>query len=261
MSSESTSTSILGREGLSGLRPVFRREFRSYFSSPLGYIFIVLFLVASGWLMVSRDFGRFLELREATLDSLFTFIPWLLVVLVPAVAMRLWAEERKSGTVELLLTMPVSLPGSYLGKFLAGWLFLTLSIALTWPAIWQVVRLGDPDWGHILVGYLACVLTAGAFLAVGMLFSAASKNQVVAFILAVAASVAFLLFGLPQTQEFVGKWLGGYPEQLVASLSLLDHFETLTRGLIELRSILFFAVFTIGWLIAGMLVLQRTKTV
>ncbi len=242
-----------------GWRPVFRREFKSYFSSPLGYIFVVIFLVASGFLMVSRDFGRFLELREASLDPLFTYIPWLLVVLVPAVAMRLWAEERKTGMVELLLTLPVTLPGAYLGKFLAGLLFLAVSLLFTWPAVFQVARLGNPDWGPIVCGYLACLLAAAAFLAVGMLFSALSKNQVVAFILAVAASVLFLLFGLPQAQEAIGR-LGGYPEQIVASLSLIDHFETMTRGLLELRGLLFFVLFTACWLIAGMVVLQRTKT-
>lgn len=247
-------------ERFAGLRSVLRREFHSYFSSPIGYIFVVIFLVASGYLMVSRDFGRFLELREANLDALFTYIPWLLVVMVPAVAMRLWAEERKTGTVELLLTLPVTLEGAYLGKFLAAWGFLTVTIFLTWPAVFQVARLGDPDWGTIFAGYLACVLSAGAFLATSMLFSALSKNQVVAFILAVTACVAFLLVGLPQTQEFVGKWLGGYPEQIVSGLSLIDHFETMTRGLIELRALLFYAVFTIAWLISGMVVLNQTKT-
>ena len=148
-----------------GLRAVFRRELRSYFSSPLGYIFLIIFAASSGYLMVSRDFGRFLELREANLDSLFTYLPWLFVVLVPAVAMRLWAEERKSGMVELLLTLPVTLEGTYLGKYLAGWCFLGFSILLTWPAVFQVARVGDPDWGAILCGYLASMLTAGAFLA------------------------------------------------------------------------------------------------
>jgi ABC-2 type transport system permease protein len=243
-----------------GWRAVCRRELQGYFASPIGYIFIVIFLVASGYLMVSRDFGRFLDLREASLDPLFTYIPWILVVMVPAVSMRLWAEERKSGTIELLLTLPVTLEGAYLGKFLAALGFLALSIFLTWPATLQVMRLGDPDWGAIAAGYAACLLTAAAFLAIGMLFSALTKNQVVAFILAVAASVAFLLAGLPETQEAVGAWLGGYPAQLVESLSLIDHFEAMTRGLIELRTLLFFVVFTLGWLVAGVFVLRQTKT-
>ena len=242
-----------------GMRPVFRREFKAYFSSPLGYVFIVIFLVASGFLTLSRDFGRLLELRQADLAPFFNYLPWLFVVLVPAVAMRLWAEERKTGTVELLLTLPVTLQGAYLGKFLAGWSFLGLSLLLTWPVVLQVARLGDPDWGAILGGYFGSALVAAAFLAVGMLFSALSRNQVVAFILGVAASALFLLLGLPQTLEVLGNLLGGYVEQLFAGLSLVDHFETLSRGLMEFRSLLFFALFTLGWLVCGMLVLDRTR--
>lgn len=244
---------------LTGIGPVVRREFKAYFSSPLGYVFIVIFLVSSGFLTLSRDFGRLLELRQADLEPFFRYIPWLFVVLVPAVAMRLWAEERKSGTVELLLTLPVTLEGAYLGKFLAGWGFLVLSTLLTWPVALQVARLGDPDWGAVFSGYLACALTAAAFLAVGMLFSAASTNQVVAFILGVAACALFLLLGLPQTLEVLGRLAGGYVEQLFGALSLVDHFDTLSRGLLEMRSLLFFALFTLGWLAGGMLVLDRTR--
>lgn len=246
-------------ERLTGWRAVFRREFRSYFSSPLGYIFLVVFLVGSGYLMVSRDYGRFLELREANLDPLFGYLPWLFVVIVPAVAMRLWAEERKSGTIELLLSLPITLEGAYLGKFLAGWSFLAVALAGTWPAVLQVSRLGDPDFGPIVAGYVAALLAAAAFLAVGMLFSALARNQVVAFILAAAASVLFLLVGLPQTQEFVGRWLGGYAADLVASASLIDNYEVLTRGLLDLGSILYFMVFTLAWLIGGMVVLRESK--
>lgn len=245
--------------GLTGLAPVYRREFKAYFSSPLGYVFIVIFLLASGFLTLSRDFGRLLELRQADLAPFFNYLPWLFVVLVPAVAMRLWAEERKTGTVELLLTLPVTLQGAYLGKFLAGLTFLTLSLILTWPVIFQISRLGDPDWGAIVGGYLASVLAAGAFLAIGMAFSAMTRNQVVAFILGVAVSATFLLLGLPETLETLGRLLGGYVEQLFTGLSLVDHFETLSRGLLEFRSLAFFALFTIGWLVCGMVVLDRTR--
>lgn len=249
----------MSAQTLTGLKAIFKRELRGYFSSPLGYIFIVIFLVASGWLTVSRDFGRFLELRQAALDPFFTYVPWLFVVLVPAVAMRLWAEERKTGTVELLFTLPVTLEASYLGKFLAGWSFLAFSLLLTWPLVWQVARLGDPDWGVLFAGYLGCVLLAGAYLSIGMLFSAITKNQVVAFILGTAVTVIFLLVGLPQSLEFVGNYFGGYAEQVLLSLSLADHFETLTRGLLELGSIVFFVAFTVGWLVAGMVALDRIK--
>ena len=242
-----------------GLGAVFRREFRGYFASPVGYIFIVIFLVASGWLTLSRDFGRFLELRQASLDSFFTYIPWLFVVLVPAVAMRLWAEERKTGTVELLFTLPITLEASYLGKFLAGWCFLGFSLLLTLPLVFQVAWLGDPDWGTLFTGYLGCLLLAAAYLAIGMAFSALTKNQVVAFILGTAATVIFLLLGLPQTLEAIGGLFGGYIEQVMASLSVTDHFETLTRGLVEFSTLMFFLAFTTGWLVCGMLVLDRTK--
>ena len=244
---------------LTGLNAVFKREFQGYFSSPLGYIFVVIFLLASGYLAVSRDFGRFLELRQASLLPFFKYVPWIFVVLVPAVAMRLWAEERKTGTVELLLTLPVTLEASYLGKFLAGLSFLGFSLSLTLPMVYQVARLGNPDWGVVLTSYLAAVLVAASFLAIGMLFSALTKNQVVAFILGVAACVVFLILGLPQSQEFVGRLFGGYCENVVASLSLIDHFDALTRGLIELRGFVYFVCFTGFWLISGMLVLRQTK--
>ncbi|MEM6457045.1 MAG: ABC transporter permease [Acidobacteriota bacterium] len=244
---------------LTGLGSIFRREFRGYFASPLGYIFVVIFLIASNWLALSRDFGRFLELREATMTPLFTYMPWLFVVLVPAVAMRLWAEERKSGTVELLFTLPVTLEGAYLGKFLAGWTFLAFSLLLTTPFALQVARLGDPDWGTIVAGYLGCLLLAAAFLAIGMLFSALTDNQVVAFILGTAVSMLFLVAGLPQSQQALGATFGAYPEELLASLSIIDHFDAFTHGLVPLGSLAFFVLFTAGWLAGGMLVLDRTK--
>jgi ABC-2 type transport system permease protein len=242
-----------------GFSAVFRRELAGYFASPLGAIFIVIFLLASGYLTVSRDFGRFIELRQASLDPFFSAIPWIFVVLVPAVAMRLWAEERKSGTVELLLTLPVTLPGAYLGKFLAGLAFLGLSLVLTAPVAWQAERLGNPDWGVIATGYLGCLLTAAAYLAIGMAFSSATRSQVVAFILGVAGCVVFLLIGLPQSQQLIGSLLGGWVEQIVASLSVVDHFDALRRGLVGLGTLFFFVAFTVGWLAAGMLVLDRTK--
>jgi len=241
---------------------VFRREFSGYFSTPMGYIFLVIFLLASGYLMIARDYGSFIELRQASMDSFFRFIPWIYVVLVPAVAMRLWAEERKTGTIELLFTLPITLQGSYLGKFLAGWAFLLVGLGLTFPTVIQVERLGSPDWGVIIVGYFGCALLAGVFLAIGMFFSAATKNQVVAFILGVTASVIFLVIGLPQSLEVIGNtWLlGGYLEQVVAAMSLSDHFGTLTRGLLEFRSLFFFILMTLGWLVSGMLLLDRAKS-
>lgn len=248
-------------EQFTGLKSVLKREFHGYFSTPMGYIFLVIFLLASGYLMISRDYGAFIELRQASMAPFFRFIPWIYVVLVPAVAMRLWAEERKTGTIELLFTLPITLQGSYLGKYLAGWSFLTVGLGLTFPVVIQVTRLGSPDWGVIIVGYLGCTLLAGIFLAIGMFFSATTKNQVVAFILGVTASVIFLVIGLPQSLEVIGNTflLGGYLEQVVSAMSLADHFGTLTRGLLEFRSLFFFIIMTLGWLVSGMLLLDRTK--
>ncbi len=153
----------------------------------------------------------------------------------------------------------MTLEASYLGKFLAGWCFLIFSLVLSVPLVMQVARLGDPDWGVIFTGYLGCALLAGCYLAIGMLFSAITKNQVVAFILGTAATVLFLIVGLPQSLETIGNRLGGYAEQVFLSLSMADHFDTLTRGLIELGTLAFFLVFTAGWLLCGMLALDRTK--
>jgi len=242
-----------------GFKSIFKREFKGYFASPLGYIFVVIFLLSSSYLALSRDFGRFLELRQASMNSFFTYIPWIFVILVPAVAMRLWAEERKTGTIELLFTLPITLEGAYFGKFLAGLTFLSFSLLLTVPMVFQVARLGDPDWGPIITGYLGCFLLAATFLSIGMLFSALTKNQVVAFILGITACMIFLIIGLPQTLESVGNLLGTYPEQLLTGLSISDHFNTLTRGLVELRSIAFFVVVTAVCIFSGMTVLDQTK--
>ncbi|CAM2067620.1 ABC transporter permease subunit [Sulfidibacter corallicola] len=244
-----------------GLSAIFKREFKAYFATPLGYIFLVIFLMASGWLTVARDFGQFLELRQASLVSFFSYLPHIFVVLVPAVAMRLWAEERKTGTVELLFTLPVTLQGSYLGKFLAGWAFLGVALALTFPVVIWVSVLGSPDWGTIVTGYFGSFLLAGAFLSIGMLFSALTKNQVVSFILSVAASVFLLSLGLPQVLEAIGSiaGVGGYLEQLFSALSLIDHFQSLMRGLLELRTVAFFVVLIGGWLGCGMMLLNQLK--
>ncbi len=242
-----------------GFKPVFTREFKGYFASPLGYIFVVIFLLASSYLALSRDFGRFLELRQASMISFFAFIPWIFVILVPAVAMRLWAEERKTGTIEILFTLPITLEGAYLGKFLAGLCFLGFSLLLTTPMVFMTAYLGDPDWGPIFTGYLGCFLLGAAFLSIGMLFSALTKNQVVAFILGITASVIFLILGLPQTLQVVNSFFGAYPEQLLASLSITDHFGSLTRGLLEFRSLAFFVIMTAIWLFGGIVVLNQTK--
>src|SRR5436305_2593225 len=167
---------------------IFRRELRGYFATPLAYLFIVIFLVLAG--VLTFFVGNFFDRGQADLQPFFTFHPWLYLVLIPALSMRLWAEERKSGTIELFLTLPISMMAAVLGKFLAAWAFAGIALALTFPFWLTVNYLGTPDNGVILASYIGSFLMAGGFLAIGACLSALTKNQVIAFV--VTAAVCFL---------------------------------------------------------------------
>ena len=189
------------------VRAVARRELAGYFSTPVAYVFIVIFLAMASAL--TFYVGAFFERQQASLEAFFSFHPWLYLFLIPAVAMRLWAEERKSGTIELLMTMPMSTTAAVLGKFLAAWLFVAVALALTFP-LWITVNiLGEPDNGVILAGYLGSLLMAGAFLAIGSCLSAITRNQVVAFILAAAVSFLLCMAGLELVQDGVRALFSG----------------------------------------------------
>ena len=236
---------------------VFRRELASYFSTPLAYVFIVIFLVLAG--AFTFYLGGFYQRGQADLLPFFDFHPWLYLFLVPAVAMRLWAEERKSGTIELLLTLPLSMWQAVLGKFLAAWAFIGLALALTFPLWITVNYLGDPDNGVILAGYIGSLLMAGAFLAIGACLSAATRNQVVAFILTVATCFVLLLAGYPLVMDAVGAVAGRGVAEAIAQLSFLTHFSAISRGVLDLRDLLFFLL-TIGfWLYACAVVIDLKK--
>lgn len=244
---------------MNGVITVLRRELSGYFATPVAWVFIVIFLV----LATSFTFylGGFYERGIADLRPFFNYHPWLYLFLVPAVAMRLWAEERKSGTVELLLTLPITVAQAIVGKFLAAWLFLGLALVLTFP-IWITVNyLGDPDNGVIVATYLGSWLTAGAYLAIGSCMSALTKNQVVAFVLAVVVSFGFLVSGLPIVLEVFQQGLN-LPQGLIdgiANLSLLSHFDSISQGLVELRDLVFFALMIAFWLLATLIVLELRK--
>ncbi len=239
------------------IRAIFAREFLGYFTTPVAYVFLFVFVALAGAL--TFYIGNFFDRNQADLDAFFTFHPWLYLFLVPAISMRLWAEERKSGTVELLLTMPVSLWDAVLGKFLAAWLFAGIALLLTFP-IWITVNLlGDPDNGAIAAGYIGSVMMAGAYLAIGSCFSAATKNQVVAFVL--AAAVCFL-FTLGGTNLVLGFFSGFLPQALVdliASFSFLNHFEQMRKGVIELRDVVFFVSLMAVFLFANTTILDMEK--
>ena len=207
------------------IRSIFRRELGSYFATPLAYVFVLIFLVAAS--AMAFQLGRLFERGQADLQPFFTFHPWLYLLLVPAVAMRLWAEERRSGTIELLLTQPITLWQAVMGKFLAAWAFMGIALALTFP-IWITINyLGDPDNGAIAAAYFGSLLMAGGFLAVGSCMSALTRNQVVAFVLAVAVCFVLLLIGYPAVLDAVSGWAPSLLIDTLASLSFYTHFESL----------------------------------
>ena len=242
---------------MSPVLAIFRRELASYFATPVAYVFIVIFLVLAG--AFTFYLGGFYERGQADLQPFFSFHPWLYLFLVPAVSMRLWSEERKSGTIELLLSLPVTMWQAVAGKFLAAWAFLGIALALTFP-IWLTVNyLGDPDNGVIFAGYLGSFLMAGAFLAIGACLSAATRNQVIAFILTAAVCFVLLLAGFPLVLDFVRAVAPQAVVDAIASLSFLTHFAAITKGVIDLRDVLFFLL-TIGfWLYASAVVIDLKK--
>ena len=219
---------------------IMRRELASYFATPLAYVFIFIFLVLAN--AFTYYLGGFYEHGQADLDAFFTFHPWLYLFLIPAIAMKLWAEERKSGSIELLMTQPVSLRDAVLGKFLAAWLFTALALALTFPLWITVNYLGHPDNGAILAAYLGSLMLAGGFLAVGSCMSALTRNQVVAFILGVVVCFAFLLAGFPLVLDAFRAWAPQWLVDVIASLSFLTHYESIMKGVIDVRDLLYFAM-------------------
>ncbi len=219
---------------------ILRRELASYFATPLAYIFILIFLVLAN--AFTFYLGDFYQRGQADLKPFFAFHPWLYLFLIPALSMRLWAEERKSGTIELLMTLPVKTWEAVLGKYLAAWLFTGVALALTFP-IWITVNyLGSPDNGVIFASYLGSLLLAGGFLAVGSCMSALTRSQVVAFILGVAACFVLLLAGYPLVLDAFQGWAPQALVKAIASLSFLTHFQSITRGVLEARDVLYFAM-------------------
>lgn len=236
---------------------ITRRELAGYFATPVAYVFLVIFLALSG--AFTFYLGNFFERGQADLQSFFTFHPWLYLFLIPAIAMRLWAEERKTGSIELLMTLPVTLWDAVIGKFLAAWAFAGLALALTFPLWITVNYLGDPDNGAILAAYVGSFLMAGGFLAIGSCMSALTRNQVIAFILGVVACFVFLLAGFPLVLDAVRAWAPQLLVDAIASLSFLTHFESISKGVIDVRDLLFFAMLIGFFLFATGVVLDARK--
>ncbi|HET7360082.1 MAG TPA: ABC transporter permease subunit [Rhodanobacteraceae bacterium] len=242
---------------MSAVVAVMRRELRSYFVTPLAYVFIVIFLLLAGAL--TFYLGDFYERGLADLQPFFAFHPWLYLFLVPALSMRLWAEERKAGTMELLLTLPITAGQAMLGKFFAAWIFIALALVLTFPFWLTVNYLGNPDNGVILAGYLGSLLMAGAYLAVGCCVSTLTRSQVVAFILTAAVCFVLLQAGQPLVLDAVAGFLPPAATAAVADLSLLHHFDAIARGVLDLRDVAYFVLSIGAWLVAGVLLLNLRR--
>jgi ABC-2 type transport system permease protein len=224
--------------GLRAVRAVAKRELASYFASPVAYVFLVIFLLLTGFLTFTA--GAFFERGEASLASFFAWHPWVYLVLVPAVGMRLWAEERRAGTLELLLTLPLTDGQAILGKFLASWAFLAIALALTFPVAITVNVLGDPDNGQIFAGYLGSLLLAGAYLAITCLTSAMTRNQVIAFVLSVVICLFLLLAGYSPVTGLMARWASPALVDTVAAFSVVTHFDGFQKGVVDSRDLLFF---------------------
>jgi ABC-2 type transport system permease protein len=239
---------------LANIKTIIKRELGGYFSSPVAYVFIVIFLLLTGFFTFMA--GGFFERGQASLDGcFFLWHPWLYLFLVPAVGMRLWAEERRVGTLELLLTMPITAWQAIVGKFLASWLFLLLALALTFPVVVTVNYLGSPDNGVIFAGYVGSFLMAGAYLAISCMTSAMTRNQVVSFIVALVICLFLVLCGFPPVTNLLTRMDKPWLVDTVASLSVITHFEWFTKGVLDSRDIIFFlsiigfSLFTTGVII------------
>lgn len=236
---------------------VFKRELRSYFATPIALIFLTVFLVLNGFF--TFKLGRFYDQGQADLRAFFVWHPWLYLFIVPAISMRLWAEEKKSGTIELLLTLPVTLFEAMAGKFFAAWIFLGFALLLTCPIVFTVMFLGEPDIGVILASYLGSWLMAGTYLAIGCAVSAATNSQVISFVITTTICLVLILMGFePVVDTLVGVLPNGLVDQLT-NLSFPYHFEAIQRGVIDFRDIVYFVSFMLCGLVAGAIILDRAK--
>jgi len=218
---------------------IARRELAAYFESPVAYVFLVIFLLLAGFFTFA--FGGFFERGEASLGAFFGWMPWLFLFLVPAVGMRLWSDERRLGTIELLLTLPVTSWQAILGKFFASWLFLAIALALTFPVVITVNVLGDPDNGVIACGYVGSLLLAGAYLALSCMTSALARSQVISFIIAVMLCLILILVGFNPVTDLLARWASPSVVESIAGFSVLTHFDGLQKGVIDSRDVLYFA--------------------
>ena len=237
--------------------PIFRRELGSYFTTPLAYVFIVIFLALNG--VFTFYIGGWFEREQADLQPFFDFHPLLYLFLIPALTMRLWAEERKSGSIELLMTLPLTTWQAVAGKFLAAWVFSGVALSLTFPVWITANYLGNPDNPVIFASYIGSFLMAGSYLAIGSCISAFTRNQVIAFVIAVVICFIFVLSGTPMVLDLFQGWLPQILISTISDMSISTHFNSILKGVIDIRDLVFFFSFIICWLLANIIVVEMKK--
>jgi ABC-2 type transport system permease protein len=243
---------------ITNINAILKRELNGYFGSPVAYVFIVIFLLLSGFF--TFNISQFFEMGQADLRNFFQWHPWIFLFLVPSAAMKLWAEEKRLGTLELLLTLPVTLTQVILGKFLAAWIFLGISLVLTFPLIITTIYLGNPDLGAIFCGYFGSFLMAGAYLSIGLMTSSITRSQVISFILAVVICLFFILAGFTPVTQVLSGWAPLWLTEIVSQLSFLTHFASIERGVLDFRDILYFMSVIFFMLFVNAVVLENRRT-
>jgi len=242
---------------MNGILSIYKREFASYFVTPVAYVFIVIFLFMTG--VFTFYLGAFYESNQADLEPFFRFHPWLYLFLIPAISMRLWSDERKSGTIELLMTLPVSITDTVIAKYLAAWSFTGIALSLTFPMWITVNYLGNPDNTVILASYIGSLVMAGGFLAIGSCISALTKSQVIAFVISVVICFMFILSGFPMVLDLFESWAPQAVIDAIASFSFLTHFTSIKKGVIDIRDVIYFAALITFWLYVNIVIIENKK--
>ena len=242
---------------MNGLLSIYKREFTSYFVTPVAYVFIVIFLFMTG--VFTFYLGAFYESNQADLEPFFRFHPWLYLFLIPAISMRLWSDERKSGTIELLMTLPVSTTDTVVAKYLAAWSFTAIALSLTFPMWITVNYLGNPDNTVVLASYIGSLIMAGGFLAIGSCISALTKSQVISFVISVVICFMFILSGFPMVLDLFESWAPQAVVDAVASFSFLTHFTSIKKGVIDIRDLIYFAALITFWLYVNIIIIENKK--
>ena len=242
---------------MNGILSIYKREFTSYFVTPVAYVFIVIFLFMTG--VFTFYLGAFYESNQADLEPFFRFHPWLYLFLIPAISMRLWSDERKSGTIELLMTLPVSITDTVVAKYLAAWSFTAIALSLTFPMWITVNYLGNPDNTVVLASYIGSLIMAGGFLAIGSCISALTKSQVIAFVISVVICFMFILSGFPMVLALFEDWAPKAVIDAIASFSFLTHFTSIKKGVIDIRDVSYFAALITFWLYVNVVIIENKK--